>query len=392
MNAETPKKPYLPFWWVGYVPAAGLVFLVLWLLYFAGGSILVPLLSSFALALMLEPLTDWIEQRTRCSRNASVLLSLLTAVALILLTIILLLPSVVRQFRESLVKLPLAITALRSNLQNLLAYAEKNLSPSLFASLQEFINSFQNDPSVITDNIGTYLSQGLFGLVNLSSAMIGLLIVPFFVYYLLLEMQNIRLFLENRIPTRYRGAGKRLLDETGEVVRGYVRGRLLIALILSVFYGVGLWLLGVPLWAAIGLIAGVVGIIPYIGLIVGFLLAIGFALLDGAETFKLLGVVGVFVLAQPFEDYVLTPKIIGDRLDLHPMLVFIALLAAGSLLGVLGLVLAIPVLGVIKVFLRFFDELYLRSEFFSRPANDAHSATVDEAVIAASDTQKANQL
>jgi predicted PurR-regulated permease PerM len=202
----------------------------------------------------------------------------------------------------------------------------------------------------------------VFGLVNLSSAAIGLLIVPFFVYYLLLDMHNIRLFIEKRIPERHRGVGLRLFNEMGEVVRGYVRGRFLIALILSAFYAAGLWLLGVPLWAAIGLIAGLVGIIPYVGIIAGIVLALGFAAIDGGDLWTIVGVIAVFTLAQPLEDYVLTPRIIGESLDLHPMLILIALL------------------------LKFFDELYLHSDFYTAPAlaaGESNGTTVLQQATAA---------
>jgi predicted PurR-regulated permease PerM len=168
-----------------------------------------------------------------------------------------------------------------------------------------------------------------------------------------------------------------------------VRGRFLIALILSVFYAGGLWILDVPLWAAIGLIAGFVGIIPYIGILVGVVLALAFAALDGAGGGRLLGVVAVFVLAQPLEDYVLTPKLIGDKLDLHPMFVFIALIIAGSLFGLLGLVLAIPIIGVLKVFLRFFDELYLRSDFYQASARAGEAAEMQSAVASTVSDRKA---
>jgi predicted PurR-regulated permease PerM len=170
------------------------------------------------------------------------------------------------------------------------------------------------------------------------------------------------------------------------VVRGYVRGRFLIALILSAFYAAGLWLLGVPLWAAIGLIAGLVGIIPYVGIIAGIVLALGFAAIDGGDLWTIVGVIAVFTLAQPLEDYVLTPRIIGESLDLHPMLILIALLIAGSLFGVLGLVLAIPVVGVAKVMLKFFDELYLHSDFYTAPAlaaGESNGTTVLQQATAA---------
>lgn len=390
MNITSRKTNYdSPFWWARYVPVALLLLVIGALLLFVTGPVLVPLLLSFALAFMLEPLADWFQRRFRTSRNSAVLLALSLATFGVLGIIIGLLPSVYSQFVESKEKMPLVIAAARARFQDLLTYAQEHLSPSIFSGLQNFVRGFQEDPSVITSRIGDFLSQGLFGLVNLSSAAIGLLIVPFFVYYLLLDMQNIRLFVERRIPERHRGVGLQLFNEMGEVVRGYVRGRFLIALILSVFYAIGLWVLGIPLWAAIGLIAGFIGIIPYIGIVAGIILALAFAALDGAGTGRLVGVVVVFLLAQPLEDYVLTPKLIGDKLDLHPMFVFIALIIAGSLFGVLGLVLAIPVVGVLKVFLRFFDHLYLDSDFYRQPALAGDVGDVQRAAKAAFSDAKA---
>lgn len=372
-----------PVWWARYVPVALLLLVIVVLLLLVGGPVLVPLILSFALAFMLEPLADWFQRRFHSTRNAAVLFALSVATFGVTGLIIVLLPSVYSQFVESAEKMPQAIAAGRERFQDLLVYAQENLSPTLFSQLQNFIRNFQQDPSAITSRIGSFLTQGLFGLVNLGSAAIGLLIVPFFVYYLLLDMQNIRLFVERRIPERHRGVGLQLFNEIGDVVRGYVRGRFLIALILSVFYAIGLWILGVPLWAAIGLIAGFVGIIPYIGILAGVVLALAFAALDGAGGGRLLGVVAIFALAQPLEDYYLTPKLIGDQLELHPMFVFIALIIAGSLFGVLGLVLAIPVLGVLKVFLRFFDELYLYSDFYNDPAIAGEANEMQSAVRAA---------
>lgn len=370
MASNSSGRAANQFWWARYVPVALLALLLIALLVVAGGSILMPLLISFALAFMLEPLADRFQRRGR-SRNAAVLLTLLTATLAVLLVLVLLLPGIYDQFVESAEKLPLALRAVGRRVQGLLDIARERLSPAVFARLQGFINNFQHDPSAITSRLGGYLTQGLFGLVNLGSAAIGLLIVPFFVYYLLLDMANLRRFVEEHVPERHRGVGARLFDEVGDVVRGYVRGRFTIALVLAAFYAVGLLILGVPLWAAIGLIAGVIGVIPYLGVISGMVLALGFAALDGAGPLRLFGVVGVFLVAQPIEDYVLTPRLIGNKLDLHPMLVFIALIIAGSLFGLLGLVLAIPVLGVLKVLLRFFDELYLRSDFYLAPASAA---------------------
>jgi predicted PurR-regulated permease PerM len=264
----------------------------------------------------------------------------------------------------------------------LLNYAHQRLNPQMFERLQSSITDFENNPSAVTSRIGEWLSKGLFGLVNVSTAALGLLIVPFFVYYLLLDMGNLRRVIEEHLPERHRGVGARLLDEVGEVVRGYVRGRFLVAATMSVIYAAGLLIMRVPLWAGIGLIAGIVGVIPYIGVTTGVVLALAFAALDGAGLGRLGGVVAVFIVAQMIEDYVLTPRFVGNKLELHPMIVFIALIIAGDLFGLLGLVLAIPVLGIAKVLLRFLDELYLRSDFYRAPADIEADEKIEQATAA----------
>jgi predicted PurR-regulated permease PerM len=366
------------------VPAALLLAALLLFVVTAGGSVLVPLLASFALTFMLEPLVEWFQKR-RLSRNLAVICAIATAIAGVILVLLFLVPSVVHQLQASVQKVPDAIRVASARVQALILYAQTHLSSDVLSRIQGVIDDLENDPSQITESIGTWLQRGVFGLVNIGSAALGLLIVPFFVYYLLLDLNNIRDGIDRRIPERYRPAGAKLFDEIGDVVRGYVRGRFLVAIGMSIIYGVGLLILRVPLWAGIGIIAGLAGIIPYLGVMSGLVLALAFAMLDGAGPGRLVGVVVLFVVAQLLEDYVLTPRLIGDRLELHPMLVFIALIIAGDLFGLLGLVLAIPVLAVIKVILRFFDELYARSEFFRGPSlhpQAAPSLVVREAVAA----------
>jgi len=381
-----------PFWWVGYVPAALFVAVLAYLAVAVGGSILIPLLLGFALTFMLEPLTDRLERRGR-SRPSAVLLTLLLALLAIATVLLFLLPSVYHQLIESFDKLPLALRAIALRAQGLLGFAKQHLSPDMFSRLQAAVSEVEQHPTAITAFVGGWLSKGLLGLVNAGSTAIGLIIVPFFVYYLLLDLNRLKKFIELQIPERHRVVGVRLFDEVSEVVRGYVRGRFLIACIMATIYGTGLLILRIPLWAGIGVIAGVIGIIPYLGVTSGLILALAFAALDGAGVGRLVGVLIVFAIAQMTEDYVLTPRIIGGKLALHPMLVFLALLIAGDLYGLLGLVLAIPALAVLRVFVRFFDELYLKSDLYLAPAVSAsgqveeRSATQNAAVATALSTK-----
>lgn len=366
MEKSTIASLKPPFWWARWIPGALLITGLIAVTIAIGANVLAPILVSVALAFMLEPLVDWFQRHGRTRRTA-VLLTLASSILLLALLLVFLLPGIYHQLIESIEKLPLALRAVAAQTQQILGFVKERLSPKVFERLQTAITNFQNDPSALTSRIGGWLSRGLLGLVSLGSWALGLLIIPFFVYYLLLDMDKLRRIVEERIPMRHRRAGNRLLDEIGEVTRAYVRGRLLMALIMATIYATGMLILRTPLWAGIGLIAGFLGIIPYLGVLSGLILALGFAALDGAGVGRLAGVAGVFAVAQLIEDYVLTPRIIGDKLELHPMLVFIALIIAGDLFGLFGLVLAIPVLAIIKVFIRFLDELYLRSDFYLAP-------------------------
>jgi predicted PurR-regulated permease PerM len=361
-----------PFWWFRWVPAALLVLLALYLLVVLGHSVFIPLLVSFALVFMLEPLVTRFEG-FGLGRPLAVVAALTAATLVTVLFFLLLVPSVWHQIRESLEKLPAAIQAATSLLHDLAVFVESRFGSQPVESFKEWLSGIRDDPSAITSRVGTWLYSGLFGLANAGSTILGLLIVPFFVYYLLLDLNRIRAWIEERIPERFRGTGSKLFDEIGVVVRGYVRGRLLVALAMSAVYAVGLFILGVPLWAGIGIIAGFLGIVPYLGVLSGFILAVAFAALDGSGLGTMAAVGGLFVLAQFIEDYLLTPRLIGDRLELHPMLVFIGLMIAGDLFGLVGLVLAIPVLAVCKVVFKFVDELYRRSDFFAGAVPEAEA-------------------
>jgi predicted PurR-regulated permease PerM len=166
-------------------------------------------------------------------------------------------------------------------------------------------------------------------------------------------------------------------------------------LIMSVCYAVGFWFLGVPAWAGIALIAGMLNAIPYIGTILGILLAGSFTLANGGGIWGVAGVLGIFVLVQILEGYVLTPKILGGRLNLHPMAVFLGLLAGGKLFGLLGIILAIPSIAIGKVFLNFATELYRSSHFYLHGINGTPAAQppapVEEKIADAAETVLAEQ-
>ena len=173
-----------------------------------------------------------------------------------------------------------------------------------------------------------------------------------------------------------------------------MRGQLLIGLIMAVCYAVGFWALGVPAWAGIAMIAGLLNAIPYVGTLLGILLAGGFTVAGGGGFGDVAAVIGVFVAVQTLEGYVLTPRILGGRLNLHPMAVFLGLLIGGKLFGLLGVILAIPAIAIGKVFFKFLRELYQDSYFYHAGdihASQAPSENIEERIAEAAETVLAEQ-
>jgi predicted PurR-regulated permease PerM len=145
---------------------------------------------------------------------------------------------------------------------------------------------------------------------------------------------------------RFRDTFSRLFDEVGRILAAYVRGQLLIALCMAVLYAIGFYAFGVPAWAGLAALAGL--------------------LADGDGLWRIGGIVGLFVVVQSIEGYILTPRILGRRLSLHPMAVFLGLLIGGKLFGLLGIILAVPTIAIAKVFLEISSGTLYRLAFLSR--------------------------
>ncbi len=288
--------------------------------------------------------------------------------------------------------------------------AEKVLrrySPALEKMAGESIEKFLSEPfTFYSENVatsttsvdaeGNVVATGGAGsmISSVLSSSLDLLLVPFFVFYILIDFGSWRVSLEELIPPRFRVPFKLLFDESGRILESYVRGQLLIGAIMAACYAVGFFFLGVPAWAGIAMIAGLLNAVPYVGTVLGIVLAGGFTVAGGGGVWDVAAVLGVFVAVQSLEGYYLTPKILGGRLNLHPMAVFLGLLIGGKLFGLLGVILAIPAIAIGKVFLKFIRELYQASYFYH--AGDIHpldapSDNIEERIAEAADTVLAQQ-
>ena len=355
-----PLELRSPFWWLRWVPAVVLTVLLLQLLYVAGRVAIVPVLASFALAYLLNPLVERFEthglSRTVASIAALLVVGLMGFVFLIF---------VIPDLWEQVV---VAVQGLMSHFteQNATRHRAtlQRYSPFLDRIIGEHLEQLLRDPASVSGIPAEWVAGGLSGFLATAVASLDLLLVPFFVFYILADFGGWRSSLEDLIPPRFRDPFTRLFDEVGRILASYVRGQLFIAAIMAILYAIGFAVLRVPAWAGLAALAGLLNVIPYVGTIFGFVLAAGFVLAQGGGLWKLFGLAGVFVAVQSAEGYYLTPRILGSRLSLHPMAVFLGLLIGGKLFGLLGVILAVPTIAVAKVFVAFSAELYKGSSFY----------------------------
>ncbi|MEJ7860405.1 MAG: AI-2E family transporter [Pyrinomonadaceae bacterium] len=393
-NSKPPEERP-PFWWLRWVPTVVVSILVLYFLYVVGSVAIVPVLASFALAYLLNPIVYQAEKRG-FSKTVSVISAILLVSLAVGAFLAYVIPDLWAESAEAGQKITQNFTPENAMRQRA---ALKRYSPALERVAGDKIEKFLSDPvTVIGSATATLDENGNSGESAVLSTLISsldLVLVPFFVFYILVDFQRWRDSLEDLIPPRFREPFSRLFDESGRILESYVRGQLLIGLIMAIFYAVGFWFLGVPAWAGIAMISGLLNAVPYVGTILGIVLAGGFTLAGGGGIWDIAAVLGVFVAVQTLEGYYLTPKILGGRLNLHPMAVFLGLLIGGKLFGLLGVILAIPAIAIAKVFYKFLRELYQASHFYHagdlHPA-DAPSENLEERIAEAADTVLAEQV
>ncbi len=370
-----PSVERSPFWWLRWIPTIVVSVMILYLLYVVGSVALVPLLASFALAYLLNPLVIQGEKRG-LSRSISSITAIFIVTIVIGLFLAYILPDMWEEGSKATSKIAENFTPENAAKQRSWL---KRYSPALESVAGDKIEQFLSSPfEFYKENLSTKTTtvgengeikvedSGSGGSVIISflNSSLDLLLVPFFVFYILIDFQTWRKSFEELIPPRFRKAFSRLFDESGRILESYVRSQILIGLIMAACYAVGFWFLEVPAWAGIALLAGLLNAIPYVGTFIGVVFACGFTIAHGGGVWNIAAVLGVFLAVQTLEGYILTPKILGDRLNLHPMAVFLGLLIGGKLFGLLGFVLAIPAIAIGKVFLKFLRELYEDSYFY----------------------------
>jgi predicted PurR-regulated permease PerM len=344
----------------------GLVLLlVLWLI-----GLLAPVLTPFVLALLLAWLGDpWVArlQRNGRSRNGAVVLVFTVMTVVIVLSLAVLIPMIQRQLLVLIESLPgyrdwLIETALPWIEQQTGFELTRWLDP---ARLFELAQQHWERAGGIAANVLSYVTRSGFAMITW---LVNLVLLPVLTFFFLRDWPWLVERVSALVPRRYIGTVTRLAKGSDEMLGGFLRGQGLVMLCLGVLYGVGLWIVGLDLGLLIGIIGGLLSFVPYLGPAAVVVMGGLAALVQYGDWQHLLGVGVVFTVAQLIESYWLTPKLVGDRIGLHPVAVIFAVLAGGQLFGFLGMLLALPVAAVANVLLRFAHERYLESRVYAGQA------------------------
>ncbi|WP_129135314.1 AI-2E family transporter [Luteimonas sp. YGD11-2] len=343
----------------------GLVALaVLWLIGALG-----PILTPFVLAALLgwlgDPLVDRIE-RTGRSRGVAVSLVFLLMVLLVVLVLLILVPLIERQVVTLIDSLPVYREWLMGTA---IPWMERRFGIEISEwmdpdRLIEWVRGHWQQAGGVATTFMSYVSRSGFALIAL---IVNLVLVPILTFYFLRDWDVLVARVSQLIPRDHYATVTRLARESDESLAAFLRGQFLVMLAQGAFYAIGLQLIGLRLGILVGLIAGLISFVPYLGATVGLIMMLLAAVVQ-AQGFDwqllILGTI-VFTAGQLFESYVLTPRLVGDRIGLHPVAVIFAVMAGGQLFGFVGMLIALPVAAVANVLLRFAHERYQASRLYT---------------------------
>lgn len=335
---------------------------VVWLVW-----LLAPILTPFVVAALLgwlgDPLVDRLERRGR-SRNTAVILVFTAMTLLVVLALILLVPLIERQLVVLFESLPRYRDWF---VGTVLPWVERRTGFELLEWLDperiiELIRTHWEQAGGAAATMLGYLSRSGFALLGWIANIVLLPVLTFFF------LRDWDVFVERvaaLVPRDHQPTVARLAQESDAVLGGFLRGQFMVMLILGVLYGIGLWLAGLDLGILIGIVAGLLTFVPYLGPATVVVLGGIASLVQYGDWQHLAGVLAVFGIGQVIESYWLTPKLVGDRIGLHPVAVIFAVLAGGQLFGFLGMLLALPVAAVANVLLRYAQDRYRHSRLYA---------------------------
>lgn len=352
--------------WKRLLPWALIALLVCTLLHLLS-DILMPFVVSAALAYLSDPLVGKLQKRG-LPRTWGSLLAVILITSIVVLLFLLVVPLVWREAQLLSAKLPAVIDAIQDRV---LPWISAKLGVSLqldSETLRSWVREHWSKASSVLSLV--FSKAGTSGGAALGVA-VNLMLIPVVTFYFLLDWPRIIDGIASLIPRPVHQRAMQLLAEIDDLLAAFVRGQLLVMATLAVYYSLGLWIAGVSFPLPVGILTGLLIFIPFVGYGLGLVLAIVVALLQFEGWPPLIGVAVVYTIGQVIESFFLTPRIVGERIGLHPLVVIFMLMAFGQLFGFTGVLVALPVCAVGAVAYRELRQHYLASDMYRGPSRRA---------------------
>lgn len=351
---QSSLRRQIAFWLVALAVFIGFVFLF--------RNVLLPFVAGMALAYFLDPVADRL-QRLGMSRLMATVVILLSFLLVFVLVLIIVIPVLVGQAMEFGQRLPEYIT----QLQTLITTADQDLLPpwveDQIANLRE---SFAGLLSQGAGLVGTLVAQIWTSSMALINVLALLVVTPVVAFYMLLDWDRMVNKVDSWVPRDHVEDVREIARDMDLAIAGFVRGQGTVCIILGLFYAIGLSMVGLNFGLLIGMFAGLISFIPYVGSLIGLVLSVGVAIVQfWPEYIWVLAVAGIFFAGQFLEGNILQPKLVGSSVGLHPVWLMFALFAFASLFGFLGMMIAVPAAAAVGVLVRFALKRYLQSDMFA---------------------------
>jgi putative permease len=340
------------FWSVFLLVFGGFVYLV--------SDTLAPFMVAFVFAYLLQPVIESNCQRFKLPKWLVTLGIFTMFLSGFVAIIVLLVPIIYQQIAVFVTKIPKYKSNFESGIAN---WSEQlnEINPDLGNKVTQSANSFIESAFSLFASFANHIWHYTLATINFFTIVA---LVPIILYYFLRDWSKIVNSIESVLPMRGKSKVREIFTSINELLSAYIRGQLNICMMLAFYYVLGLNLIGLDLALLLGIISGFLIIIPFIGAMISFLLVMISCYFTFGSGMELFYVVILYVVGHSVEGYILAPKIIGDRIGLHPVWIIFSVFAAGSVFGFMGVVFAIPIAGVIKVLLSHLIDYYKSSNMY----------------------------
>lgn len=346
--------------WVAILIGTGFVLHLL-------SDVLLPFVVGITIAYFFDPVADRLERMglSRSTATSIILLGFFLAATGI---VVLIFPALQKQIAAAVKLVPAMVDQVQALIAPLMQELRADFTPETVSNLKEAAGNYAGTVfKWLSEFIAKVWSGGL-AVLNLLSLV---LITPLVAFYLLRDWDEIVEKVDGWLPRDTADTIREQVRRIDETLAGFVRGQASVCLVLAVIYAIGLSLAGLKAGLLIGIAAGALAVVPYIGAAVSFVIGVGLAIAQFQQDWvSILIVAAVFITGQTLESYFLTPKLVGGRVGLSPIWIIFAMLAGGSLFGLTGVLIALPAAAVTGVLVRFGLEKYLESELYHGHASD----------------------